>query len=115
MRDIGVEIVEVRLARTAAGDSRERLLESPPQTVFRIFIRTGPWCGRAAADCRSPNAVGVVDNAPGRSHDVAGPCRGVAVSVTIHDVARRANVSISTVSRAFTSPDLVRQQTRTRV
>jgi DNA-binding LacI/PurR family transcriptional regulator len=37
------------------------------------------------------------------------------VSVTIHDVARRANVSISTVSRAFTSPDLVRHQTRSRV
>lgn len=37
------------------------------------------------------------------------------MSVTIHDVARRANVSISTVSRAFTSPDLVRHQTRTRV
>jgi DNA-binding LacI/PurR family transcriptional regulator len=37
------------------------------------------------------------------------------VSVTIHDVARRAKVSISTVSRAFTSPDLVKQQTRSRV
>ena len=37
------------------------------------------------------------------------------MSVTIHDVARRANVSISTVSRAFTSPDLVKQQTRSRV
>jgi DNA-binding LacI/PurR family transcriptional regulator len=37
------------------------------------------------------------------------------VSVTIHDVARRANVSISTVSRAFTAPDLVKRQTRSRV
>ncbi|RSD09531.1 LacI family DNA-binding transcriptional regulator [Amycolatopsis eburnea] len=37
------------------------------------------------------------------------------MTVTIHDVARLANVSISTVSRAFTSPDLVRRQTRTRV
>lgn len=37
------------------------------------------------------------------------------MSVTIHDVARRANVSISTVSRAFTSPGLVRHQTRSRV
>lgn len=37
------------------------------------------------------------------------------MTVTIHDVARRANVSISTVSRAFTSPDLVKPQTRERV
>jgi DNA-binding LacI/PurR family transcriptional regulator len=37
------------------------------------------------------------------------------VTVTIHDVARRANVSISTVSRAFTAPDLVKQATRSRV
>ncbi|HKS49135.1 MAG TPA: LacI family DNA-binding transcriptional regulator [Amycolatopsis sp.] len=37
------------------------------------------------------------------------------MTVTIHDVARRAGVSISTVSRAFTSPDLVKRQTRDRV
>ncbi len=37
------------------------------------------------------------------------------MTVTIHDVAQRANVSISTVSRAFTSPDLVKAQTRDRV
>lgn len=37
------------------------------------------------------------------------------MTVTIHDVARRANVSISTVSRAFTSPDLVKHQTRSRI
>lgn len=35
--------------------------------------------------------------------------------VTIHDVARLANVSISTVSRAFTAPDLVKPQTRDKV
>lgn len=37
------------------------------------------------------------------------------MTVTIHDVAQRANVSISTVSRAFTSPGLVKAQTRERV
>jgi DNA-binding LacI/PurR family transcriptional regulator len=37
------------------------------------------------------------------------------VTVTIHDVARRANVSISTVSRAFTAPGLVKHETRSRV
>jgi DNA-binding LacI/PurR family transcriptional regulator len=40
---------------------------------------------------------------------------GVSVTVTIRDVAREANVSISTVSRAFTTPDLVKPQTRSRV
>ncbi|HJP72810.1 MAG TPA: LacI family DNA-binding transcriptional regulator [Pseudonocardiaceae bacterium] len=37
------------------------------------------------------------------------------MTVTIRDVARQANVSISTVSRTFTAPDLVKPQTRTRV
>lgn len=37
------------------------------------------------------------------------------MTVTIRDVAQQANVSISTVSRTFTSPDLVKPQTRTRV
>ena len=37
------------------------------------------------------------------------------MAVTIHDVARRARVSVSTVSRAFTMPELVREATRTRV
>jgi DNA-binding LacI/PurR family transcriptional regulator len=34
------------------------------------------------------------------------------LAVTIHDVARRAQVSVSTVSRAFTMPELVRPATR---
>jgi len=34
------------------------------------------------------------------------------LAITIHDVARRAQVSVSTVSRAFTMPDLVRPATR---
>lgn len=34
---------------------------------------------------------------------------------TIHDVAKRAGVSISTVSRAFTTPDLISEDTRKRV
>ncbi|MEV4313624.1 LacI family DNA-binding transcriptional regulator [Actinocrispum sp. NPDC049592] len=37
------------------------------------------------------------------------------MTVTIHDVARRAKVSISTVSRAFTAPGLVKPDTRNRV
>jgi DNA-binding LacI/PurR family transcriptional regulator len=35
--------------------------------------------------------------------------------ITIHDVARRAQVSVSTVSRAFTMPDLVKAETREQV
>ncbi len=37
------------------------------------------------------------------------------MSVTIHHVAERARVSASTVSRAFTAPDLVRAATRERI
>ncbi|MCP2164184.1 LacI family DNA-binding transcriptional regulator [Goodfellowiella coeruleoviolacea] len=37
------------------------------------------------------------------------------MSVTIRDVAHKANVSVSTVSRALSAPNLVRQQTRDRV
>lgn len=37
------------------------------------------------------------------------------MAVTIHDVARRAMVSVSTVSRAFTMPDLVRPATREQI
>ncbi|HKC29176.1 MAG TPA: LacI family DNA-binding transcriptional regulator [Jatrophihabitans sp.] len=37
------------------------------------------------------------------------------MSVTIHDVARAANVSPSTVSRAYTMPELLRGDTRERV
>ncbi|MET0238105.1 MAG: LacI family DNA-binding transcriptional regulator [Kibdelosporangium sp.] len=37
------------------------------------------------------------------------------MTVTIHDVAHRAKVSISTVSRAFTTPDLVKPATRSRI
>ncbi len=37
------------------------------------------------------------------------------MAVTIHDVARRAQVSVSTVSRAFTMPDLVRPATREQI
>lgn len=37
------------------------------------------------------------------------------MSVTIHDVAKAADVSPSTVSRAFTMPDLLRADTRARV
>src|SRR5438067_11103316 len=57
----------------------------------------------------------LVDNDGWRLHDVVEARAECAVSVTIHAVARRANVSISTVSLAFTSPDLVKQQTRSRV
>jgi LacI family transcriptional regulator len=34
------------------------------------------------------------------------------VPVTIQDVAREAGVSVSTVSRAFTVPEMVREETR---
>lgn len=37
------------------------------------------------------------------------------MSVTIHDVAKAANVSASTVSRAYTMPELLRADTRERV
>ncbi|SMC66538.1 LacI family DNA-binding transcriptional regulator [Kibdelosporangium aridum] len=37
------------------------------------------------------------------------------MTVTIHDVANLAKVSISTVSRAFTTPDLVKPETRNRI
>lgn len=37
------------------------------------------------------------------------------MAATIHEVARRAGVSASTVSRAFSSPDLLREATRTAV
>src|SRR5439155_2865370 len=37
------------------------------------------------------------------------------VTTTIHDVARRARVSVTTVSRALTQPDLLRSTTRERV
>jgi DNA-binding LacI/PurR family transcriptional regulator len=40
---------------------------------------------------------------------------GAAMAVTIHDVARQARVSVSTVSRAFTTPGMVREGTRSRV
>lgn len=37
------------------------------------------------------------------------------MTITIHDVARRARVSLTTVSRAFTQPALLRTETRERV
>jgi DNA-binding LacI/PurR family transcriptional regulator len=37
------------------------------------------------------------------------------LAVTIHDVARRARVSVTTVSRALTRPQLLRRETRERV
>jgi DNA-binding LacI/PurR family transcriptional regulator len=37
------------------------------------------------------------------------------MAVTIHDVARRARVSVTTVSRALTQPNLLRRETRQRV
>jgi hypothetical protein len=48
MRDSGVETVEKPLVRTAASHSRERLLESSVQRVFRIFIRSDLVGERAA-------------------------------------------------------------------
>jgi DNA-binding LacI/PurR family transcriptional regulator len=41
--------------------------------------------------------------------------RSPTVAVTIHDVARTANVSTATVSRAFSAPTLLRDTTRHRV
>src|SRR5918992_3927021 len=38
-----------------------------------------------------------------------------SMAVTIHEVARRADVSVSTVSRAFTVPDMVNAETRRKV
>jgi hypothetical protein len=61
IRDSGIEIVEARLARMAGRHSRKRLLESPPQTVFRIFIRTAA----GAVDSRCPNAVALLTTLPG--------------------------------------------------
>jgi LacI family transcriptional regulator, galactose operon repressor len=43
------------------------------------------------------------------------PAQGSLVTVTIHDVASLAKVSISTVSRAFTAPDMVKPETRSRI
>jgi DNA-binding LacI/PurR family transcriptional regulator len=37
------------------------------------------------------------------------------LTATIHDVARRAKVSVTTVSRAMTQPHLLRPETRARV
>jgi DNA-binding LacI/PurR family transcriptional regulator len=50
----------------------------------------------------------------GFGHPTAGSGGG-AVAVTIHDVARDAQLSVSTVSRAFTTPELLRPETRERV
>lgn len=41
--------------------------------------------------------------------------REAELAVTIHDVAQQARVSVSTVSRAFTSPEMVSSHTRERV
>src|SRR6266702_581115 len=53
-----------------------------------------------------------------KAHSTAGCCRvanGCQMNATIHDVAEAAGVSPSTVSRAFTMPDLLRGDTRERV
>jgi DNA-binding LacI/PurR family transcriptional regulator len=51
----------------------------------------------------------------GRSGTTRAGLEDIAMAVTIHDVARTANVSAATVSRAFTAPELLRDTTRQRV
>lgn len=41
--------------------------------------------------------------------------RGVTVNPTIYDVSRLSGVSIATVSRAFSNPERVREDTRRKV
>jgi hypothetical protein len=40
--------------------------------------------------------------------------QGEAMAATIHEVAKQAGVSISTVSRSFTHPELVSEKKRRR-
>jgi DNA-binding LacI/PurR family transcriptional regulator len=50
-----------------------------------------------------------------RRDDTPGPARSAAAGVTLHDVAREAEVAISTVSRALSNPDRVSRVTREHV
>jgi hypothetical protein len=65
MRDTGVEIVEAGLARMAAGVSRERLLDSLLQAVFRIFIQTAPGAAARERIPAPPTQSGLLTTLPG--------------------------------------------------
>ena len=69
---------------------------------------------RGDSYCRRFAAASSSDRLHSRAVD-GSPLRKGAVAITIHDVARRAGVSVTTVSRALTEPRLVRKSTLARV